>query len=477
MTHILLYDYYRVIYYYIVTIIHDVRRVVMASFHISPPEGFNFTQDEWPKWIRRFKRYHQGSGLKTKSEEHQVNALIYIMGDKADDILCSFGLSEDKKKVYNTVREKIDSYFEPRHNVIFERAKFNQRKQQQGESVETFVTDLYCLADRCDYGELRNEMIRDRIVVGLLDDAISEKLQLDARLTLETAVTITRQSEEVHRQQTVVRGKPTDLNSDLVDAVHASKGVDRKKFANKGGDHKTSGQSSAQQRQQKCTRCGKTPSHSRQQCPARDAICHRCHKKGHYQSMCRTIPRQVQTITSEEQFLGEITDSNGCNIWNVTVLLNGNAVEFKLDTGADVSVIPEETYKTLKINDLHPAESSLTGAGSQPLQVCGKFEANLQYKARSSKQTVYVVSALSKALLGKPAIESLNLVTRVDSVDKDSCKAKYPELFTGLGSLEGKYTIKLKPNSTPFALTTPRRVALPLRPRKNGKHGSNNQNQ
>lgn len=181
--------------------------------------------------------------------------------------------------------------------------------------------------------------------------------------------------------------------------------------------------------------------------------------------MCRTIPRQVQTITSEaseDQFLGVITDSNGCNIWNVTVLLNGNAVEFKLDTGADISVIPEETFKTLKIDDLHPTEASLTGAGCQPLQVCGKFEANVQYKARNSKQTVYVVSALSKALLGKAAIESLNLVTRVDSVDKDSCKAKYPELFTGL---EGEYTIKLKPNSTPFSLTTSRRVALPLRPR------------
>ena len=111
--------------------------------------------------------------------------------------------------------------------------------------------------------------------------------------------------------------------SDLVDVVHASKGVDRKN-ANKDGDHNTSGQSSARQRQQKCTRCGKTPSHSRQQCPARDVICHRCHKKGHYQSMCRTIPRQVQTITSEaseDKFLGVITDSNGCNIWNVTVLL------------------------------------------------------------------------------------------------------------------------------------------------------------
>ena len=71
---------------------------------------------------------------------------------------------------------------------MFEHTKFNQRKQQQGESVETFMTDLYCLANWCDYRELRNEMICDRIAVGLLDDAISEKLQLDARLTLDTAV-------------------------------------------------------------------------------------------------------------------------------------------------------------------------------------------------------------------------------------------------------------------------------------------------
>ena len=160
----------------------------MASFHISPPESFNFTQDDWLKWVRRFERYRQGSGLKAKSKEHQVNALIYIMGDKADDILCSFGLTEDEKKVYTTVRAKFDSYFEPQQNVIFQRAKFNQRKQHQGEPVDNFITDLYCLADRCEYGELRNEMIRDRIVVGLLDDALSEKLQLDARLTLETAV-------------------------------------------------------------------------------------------------------------------------------------------------------------------------------------------------------------------------------------------------------------------------------------------------
>ena len=269
-----------------------------------------------------------------------------------------------------------------------------------------------------------------------------------------------------------MRGKATDLNTDFVDEIHSSGGVNKKKFVNKGGNINPRGQSSLQHKQDGCSRCGKTPSHSRQQCPAREAICHRCHKKGHYQSMCRTLPKQsIQSITSEvsdrfsDQFLGVVTDStNHSNLWNATVMLNGKAVEFKLDTGADVSVIPTQLFESLKIDTMQPTEAKLTGASSQPLAVQGKFEANLQHKAKSSKQTVYVVSSLSKPLLGKPAIESLNLISRVDIVDKDSCKANYPELFTGLGLMTGEYKIRLKPDSTPYAITTPRRVALPLMP-------------
>ena len=135
----------------------------IGKIKINKNEGFNFIQDDCPRWIRRFERFRKGSGLQSKSEENQVNALIYVMGDKADDILNSFGLSDDERKVYRTVKEKFDDYFEPQRNVIFQRAKFNQRKQLPGESVDDFITDLHCLADRCNYGDLRNEMVRDRI--------------------------------------------------------------------------------------------------------------------------------------------------------------------------------------------------------------------------------------------------------------------------------------------------------------------------
>ena len=47
--------------------------------------------------------------------------------------------------------------------------------------------------------------MRDRIVVGLRDSELSEKLQLISDLTLEAAVSRARQSESVKTQQKVVR--------------------------------------------------------------------------------------------------------------------------------------------------------------------------------------------------------------------------------------------------------------------------------
>ena len=70
-------------------------------------------------------------------------------------------------------------------NPIYERAHFNQRSQQEGETVDAFVSALHTLAEHCEYGELRRQMIRDRLVVGLLDSNPSERLQLEADLKLE----------------------------------------------------------------------------------------------------------------------------------------------------------------------------------------------------------------------------------------------------------------------------------------------------
>ena len=178
-----------------------------ATYQVQPPEQFNFSRPgEWPKWARRFERFRKASGLSEKEEEAQVNTLVYSMGDEADDILRLFGLSADDTKKYDVVKGKFDSHFVKRRNVIYERAKFNQRRQEAGESVDSFVTALYGLAEHCEYAGLHDEMIRDRIVVVLRDAKLSENLQLDPDLTLEKAVKKARQAEAVKEQQPLVRG-------------------------------------------------------------------------------------------------------------------------------------------------------------------------------------------------------------------------------------------------------------------------------
>ena len=120
----------------------------MATFQIAPPEKFDFSQpDEWPKWLQRFERFRVASGVSANEEENQVNMLVYSMSEKADDILHTFNLSVENKKKYDPVIEKFNAYFVKKRNTIFERAKFNQRIQESGESVDSFITDLYSLVE------------------------------------------------------------------------------------------------------------------------------------------------------------------------------------------------------------------------------------------------------------------------------------------------------------------------------------------
>ena len=135
----------------------------------------------------------------------QVHTLIYSMGDALDNVLKSFNLTEEEQKTYATVKEKFNNHFIKKRNVIYKRAHFNQCCQEEGETFNDFVFALYGLVEHFKYENLRTEMIRDRIVVRLRDQKLSERLQLEADLTLEKAMTMAHQSECVRKQQLVIR--------------------------------------------------------------------------------------------------------------------------------------------------------------------------------------------------------------------------------------------------------------------------------
>ena len=174
---------------------------------IKSPENFDFDAKKWSAWKQRFMRFRLASDLASKSEEKQVSTLIYCMGDQSEDIFQSFNLTDDDAKKFDTVLQKFDKYFGVEKNVIFERAKFNMRCQEPDEPAESFITSLHKLSETCDYGLLRDELIRDRIVAGIRDGELSKKMQLDAKLTLEKAMTIVQQSEDI---RAATKDKSTD---------------------------------------------------------------------------------------------------------------------------------------------------------------------------------------------------------------------------------------------------------------------------
>ena len=146
------------------------------------------------------------------------------MGDEADDILRSFTYADGESDAsYETVKGKFDKHFIPKRNVIYERALFNSRRQEPGESVDSFITALHTLAEHCDYKALREEMIRDRIVVGISNSSLSEKLQLNSTLTLATATVQVRQAEAVKLQQPALRGATKDIPVGAVQAKQNSR--------------------------------------------------------------------------------------------------------------------------------------------------------------------------------------------------------------------------------------------------------------
>jgi len=123
---------------------------------------------------------------------------------------------------------------------------------------------------------------------------------------------------------------------------------------------------------QACSRCGKIPSHRKQDSPAREAICHKCSKKGAFQSLCRSKKLDHLEAEPNDQFFGTLEDqSTTTSPWEVTLTVNGVPILFKIDTGADVSAISEKIFEQLPDVTLTSTDSHLSGPSQHHLQLSG----------------------------------------------------------------------------------------------------------
>ena len=432
----------------------------MAKF--SPPGEFDFVPENWQSWSARWAMFYSISKLDKEDAAVQINSLLYSMGPASNSIFNSLGLSASDAKDYKKVLVAFNKYFAPKKYIIFERAKFFRRDQLVGETVEQYVRALNEIVHKCEFGDKRSEQMRDRIVVGILDKQTSremQKMDID-ELTEETAIAMARQAEQVDRN--IKELSSSAAKSSEACATDCVSEIQKQ----------TVDQVKAKKPQDNCSRCGYSV-HTKGTCPAIGSTCRKCNGRNHFSKVCRSSRRvnHVNEMTTQlpskvdSLFIDTVASRDSEGVWSKLVRVDGisEPVEFKLDTGADVSVIPSSLCKNIK---LRAPIKKLKGPGDQCIPVLGCFHSKLTVNDTVHSENLYVVEQ-NRALLSRNACVKLGLVSRcgeIDSIAQSDSKfmKEFPALFDGLGRMKQEAKVVLEPGCKPYAIYTPRSVPYPL---------------
>ena len=94
----------------------------------------------------------------------------------------------------------MTEHFEPKRNITYEPYVFNTVSQDEDESFDQFLNRLQELMTTCNFSTLEEEMMRDRIVIGIRDNRTHERLLREPDLKLERAIDTCRTNELATKQ-------------------------------------------------------------------------------------------------------------------------------------------------------------------------------------------------------------------------------------------------------------------------------------
>ena len=143
--------------------------------------------------------------------------------------------------------------------------------QQSGESFDAFLTRLRTSSEGCEFGAQRELLMRDRIVFGMNQAVLRERILAlpEAEVTLDRVIRICRSSEAA-KQHAGVKGEPQ------VCAIS-----------------------------KECWGCG--TKHAFKKCPAWGKTCRKCGEQNHLAKQCKsraTGTKKVDTVTAEIKYYG-----------------------------------------------------------------------------------------------------------------------------------------------------------------------------
>lgn len=492
----------------------------------------------WRLWKQKFEIYLIASGKSNKSDDVKIAILLNLLSDEGIEIYNTFEYDQDNDaKKFEVVLKKFDEYCQPLKNIVFEHFKFFKRDQLAGESFDQFVTALKQLANSCEFKE-RDTMILDRIVLGIRDSKMQEKLLQEPNLTLEHAITVCRAMETSSVQQKEIARDTKNGDCVTVDAINRFRR--KQAFTNyrDGSEDKYNAKNKSFQKgvlydnkrrdgasgvscniqhnntdsepgTSNCKKCGLK--HSEGKCPAYNRYCSRCKKKGHYRRYCKTkgvheINEYETDSDSDCDYCDYSSDNDSClnndssntNIvwtistvepsakpvhsqtvntveWFENILVQGQEIKFKIDTGSQVNVLNKLDFQKLgiPISKINKIGTKLTSYSGHMIDTMGLINLECSYKNVSKKLPFYVLrSDKNASILGLNSTSDLKILlnktdfsvcsTVVDSVS--DIVSKYKNVFSGIGKVKKTYSITLRENAYPVIAST-RKIPAALKQR------------
>ena len=157
----------------------------MATYQIPAPSPVYVKGDvpeNWKDFKNSWEYYVIATDLRSKLDNDEGKEIVAatlctVMGAICKRILNSLpSLSAEDKKDPSKIVQELKKHFFPQRNVLYERFVFNSAVQKPGETINEYVVRLRQMAESCEFGTLKDSLIRDRIVIGTTDEGGRERL-------------------------------------------------------------------------------------------------------------------------------------------------------------------------------------------------------------------------------------------------------------------------------------------------------------
>lgn len=441
--------------------------------NLPPPSSLSLEgnlKENFRRFKQQFEIYMSATEIAAKEDEVKTSTLLHVIGPDAIEIFNTFQWTEpgdnvdDKTKV-DKVLAKFEKYCSPKKNVVFERHIFNTRKQGLSEKVDTFVTDLKILARSCEFENLHDSLIRDRIVCGINSDTVRGRLLRESELTLQKAIDICRAAETSSSQLHVL-----SMNGHESTVNFVRKGGSAKANTGKTDYFKSSKRKPATTN---CGKCGRK--HEARNCPAFGKQCHKCKGKNHFAKMCKSRHNpKVHTVEpgssdSEQEFSIDAVETadKSENNWTVTVSCEDKKVKMKIDTGAQCNVMSKDTYKSITRKQFQKSKTRLVSYSGHRISTLGKAVLTITHKGKFYATPFHIVDRNVVTIIGSQSSLDMDMVKRVYAVNTkeettETIMNHYSELFEGIGRLNGEYKIRTDDSVQPV-VHPPRKIPFALK--------------